>query len=31
VREEIFTSTDFAAYIKMPLYSTYLLKVVKLS
>ena len=31
VREEVFTSTDFAAYIKMPLYSTYLLKVVKLS
>ena len=30
VREEIFTATDFAAYIRMPLYSTYLLKIVKL-
>ena len=30
VREEIFTSGEFAAYIKMPLYSTYLLKIVKL-
>ena len=28
VREEIFTATDFAAYIKMPLNTTYLLKVV---
>ena len=28
VREEIFTSTEFAAYIKMPLHSTYLLKIV---
>ena len=29
VREEIFTSTDFACYIKMPLNSAYLLKIVK--
>ena len=28
VREEIFTATEFAAYIKMPLFSTYLLKIV---
>ena len=27
VREEIFTATEFAAYIKMPLFSTYLLKI----
>ena len=27
VREEIFTSTEFAAYIKMTNYSTYLLKI----
>lgn len=30
VREEIFTAGEFAAYLKMPLYSTYLLKVVPL-
>ena len=30
VREEIFTAESFAAYIKMPLYSQYLLKIVKL-
>ena len=30
VREEIFTSTDFAAYVKMPLNTTYLLKIVSL-
>ncbi len=30
IREEIFTSTEFAAYIKMPLNSTYLLKTVSL-
>lgn len=30
VREEIFTATEFAAYIKMPLFSTYLLKIVAL-
>ena len=30
VREEIFTATDFAAYVKMPLDSTYLLKIVKI-
>jgi hypothetical protein len=30
VREEIFTSGEFAAYIKMPLCSTYLLKIVRL-
>ena len=30
VREEIFTSTDFAAYIKMPRNATYLLKIVQL-
>ncbi len=30
VREEIFTASDFAAYIKMPLFSTYLLKIVKI-
>lgn len=30
VREEIFTSGEFAAYIKMPLFSTYLLKIVRL-
>jgi hypothetical protein len=28
VREEIFTSTDFASYVKMPLDSTYLLKII---
>ena len=28
VREEVFTSREFAAYIKMPLHSTYLLKIV---
>ena len=28
VREEIFTATDFAAYVKMPLFSTWLLKIV---
>ena len=31
VREEIFTSTDFAAYIKMPRNTTYLLKILQLS
>jgi hypothetical protein len=30
VREEIFTATEFAAYVKMPLNSTYLLKITKL-
>jgi hypothetical protein len=30
VREEIFTATDFAAYVKMPVHSTYLLKVIPL-
>ena len=30
VREEIFTATEFSAYIKMPLCSTYLLKIVKI-
>ena len=30
VREEIFTATDFAAYLTMPLHSTYLLKIVSL-
>ena len=30
VREEIFTSSEFAAYVKMPLYSTYLLKIVEM-
>ena len=30
VREEIFTSSDFSSYIKMPLFSTYLLKIVAL-
>ena len=30
VREEIFTATDFAAYVKMPLNTTYLLKIVAL-
>jgi hypothetical protein len=28
VREEIFTSTEFASYVKMPLFSTWLLKIV---
>ena len=28
VREEVFTATDFAAYIKMPLFTSYLLKIV---
>ena len=27
VKEEIFSGNDFSAYIKMPLYSTYLLKI----
>ena len=27
VKEEIFSAGDFSAYIKMPLYSTYLLKI----
>lgn len=31
VREEIFTSSNFACYLKMPLYSTYLLKIVPLN
>ncbi|MBQ8415315.1 MAG: hypothetical protein IJX13_00215, partial [Clostridia bacterium] len=31
VREEIFTATDFAAYLTMPLHSTYLLKIVPLA
>lgn len=31
VREEIFTATDFAAYVKMPLHSVYLLKAVPLN
>ena len=30
IREEIFTASDFASYIKMPLNSTYLLKIIKL-
>ena len=30
VREEIFTSTHFCSYVKMPLHSTYLLKIVAL-
>ena len=30
VREEIFTANDFAAYVKMPVHSTYLLKVIPL-
>ena len=30
VREEIFTSSDFACYVKMPLDSTYLLKIISL-
>ena len=30
IREEIFTATEFASYVKMPLHSTYLLKIVKL-
>ncbi len=30
VREEIFTATEFSAYLKMPLYSTWLLKIVNL-
>ncbi len=30
VRDEIFTSTEFSAYLKMPLYSSYLLKIVKI-
>lgn len=30
IREEIFTAEEFSSYVKMPLYSTYLLKVVKL-
>ncbi len=29
VREEIFTSTEFSAYIKLPVYTTMLLKIVK--
>jgi hypothetical protein len=29
VREEIFTSTEFSAYIKLPIYTTMLLKIVK--
>ena len=28
VREEIFTSAEFASYVKLPLYTTYLLKIV---
>lgn len=31
VREEIFTATEFASYVKMPRHSTYLLKIVSLS
>ncbi|MBO5223116.1 MAG: hypothetical protein J6C23_01225, partial [Clostridia bacterium] len=31
VREEIFTSTEFSAYIKLPIYTTMLLKIVKIS
>ena len=31
VREEIFSGSDFSAYIKMPLYSTYLLKISNIS
>ena len=30
VREEVFTSNEFSAYIKMPIHSTYLLKIVSL-
>lgn len=30
VKEEIFAGTDFTTFIKMPLYSTYLLKIVKI-
>ena len=30
VKEEIFSGNDFSAYIKMPLYSTYLLKITNL-
>ena len=30
VREEVFTSNEFSAYIKMPIHSTYLLKIVNL-
>ena len=30
VREEIFTSNDFASYVKMPRFSTYLLKIIQL-
>ena len=30
IREEIFTSTEFAAYIKLPVYTTYLLKILPL-
>ena len=30
VREEIFTATEFSSYINMPLFSTYLLKIVAL-
>ena len=29
VREEIFTSNEFSAYINMPIFSTYLLKIIK--
>ena len=29
IREEIFTSTEFACYVTMPLHSTMLLKIVK--
>jgi hypothetical protein len=29
VREEIFTSTEFSAYVKLPIYTTMLLKIVK--
>ncbi len=31
IREEIFTASNFAAYVKMPLHSTYLLKAVPLA
>ena len=30
VREEVFTSNEFSAYIKMPIHSTYLLKIVNI-
>ena len=30
IREEIFTAENFASYIKMPLYGTYLIKAVAL-